>query len=1182
MVDVIEENGAAAPVDRRRKVERVTRSTRGRRVRGTRRRPGQVTSAALAALLGLTASWAAGPGEAQPVSAPASLRGSVDVAAAAPTDAPASSPVEQPVVATPAPAVLAGGPITVSLADGVAALQVDRSTAPVELATTSIGDLDLTSIEPIASSSGTEVSFDWGDVTEWYRQSGEGVEHGYTVEGPVAAGSELVVRVDVGAGHPALVDGQTVLIERPNGSDLWYRGLFAFDADGTDLPASMRVVDAAIELRVDTAGAVYPITIDPVITEDQKVSTGETGLLGYDVDVDGNRMVASAPFSDLAATDAGAVNVYERVDSSSPWVLTTTIVSPDPAPGAGFGDSVAVNGDFLVVGESDRLGGLDEPGRVFVFLAAGGTTWEEIGPTGGYTVGTTGDGFGTSVAWIDEDDFVVGAPQATAGDSTSGGGLYRINIEGFLFDITPTGGLVATGDLLGASVAAGERPGSGSWVVAGAPGTESSGGAVHLMQLDIDMSVVGNTKYSGYAPGSNAGSAVDVDGNRAVSAGYGDGTTPLRLDVFEYGAGGWNADTVRTAASGPDPADPPNRYVDIDGGTIAIGDGGAGGRVALFQYTGSELSVNPIDTFEPVGRVPGDRVGRSVALDGPTLIAGAPGDTTNAGAVYSATVTEIAAPQAPIVVDSLLDTVADDGLCTLREAITAADTDTAANGCAAGSGADTIVFAVSGTIPLAPALSSTLVAGAITTDITIDGVDTDIVLDGQGATSVLRVNAGGAVTLANLTVANGRQQGCDGGDTCGAVLNYGTLRVRNSTFSANQTLGLGNGAAITNRGGGNLTVDRTTFVDNLSGNAGAIWNASDASGTLTTAVVTNSTFVNNGSGGAGAIYNTFNASLTVRNSTFVDTTGPSTIRNAGGAAPVVLENTIVTKAGSAACDGPDPFIADSFNLDTDGTCDSASTASLAQLDLGPLADNGGPTQTVALGDSSVAIGAGDETVCSAGPVNGVDQRGAVRPIDSGCDSGASEYVGLCTATWTGGGENGVFTDFRNWIPDVPTVNDIACIGGTPGDIVFIPSGAAVDVAGFGSMNQSLVVDGTLDIEEASTLDGPVTVNGAFNTVGGVKLTTGGTIDGTITGPIMIDTGAIVDILGGTITGATTTLTNLGDVVVTGPNFLFGDSATIENTGTWTWDSDGAQEVQLADPFTSSFENVGTVEKARAR
>ena len=54
-----------------------------------------------------------------------------------------------------------------------------------------------------------------------------------------------------------------------------------------------------------------------------------------------------------------------------------------------------------------------------------------------------------------------------------------------------------------------------------------------------------------------------------------------------------------------------------------------------------------------------------------------------------------------LTVNSLADTVAIDGNCTLREAIQNANNDAATNAdCAAGSGADTITFSVSGTITL--------------------------------------------------------------------------------------------------------------------------------------------------------------------------------------------------------------------------------------------------------------------------------------------------------------------------------------------------------------------------------------------------------------------------------------------------------------------------------------------------
>jgi hypothetical protein len=63
------------------------------------------------------------------------------------------------------------------------------------------------------------------------------------------------------------------------------------------------------------------------------------------------------------------------------------------------------------------------------------------------------------------------------------------------------------------------------------------------------------------------------------------------------------------------------------------------------------------------------------------------------------------------------------------------------------------------------------------------------------------------------------------------------------------------------------------------------------------------------------------------------------------------------------------------------------------LDPAGLANNGGPTQTIALQVGSPAINAGDESVCAAPPVNNLDQRGYVRPEDgaTSCSIGAYEY-----------------------------------------------------------------------------------------------------------------------------------------------------------------------------------------------
>jgi len=63
--------------------------------------------------------------------------------------------------------------------------------------------------------------------------------------------------------------------------------------------------------------------------------------------------------------------------------------------------------------------------------------------------------------------------------------------------------------------------------------------------------------------------------------------------------------------------------------------------------------------------------------------------------------------------------------------------------------------------------------------------------------------------------------------------------------------------------------------------------------------------------------------------------------------------------------------------------------------LGPLANNGGPTQTLALLSGSPAIGAGNATISNAAPINGLDQRGINRTTS---DIGAYSFGIQVTTT----------------------------------------------------------------------------------------------------------------------------------------------------------------------------------------
>ena len=347
---------------------------------------------------------------------------------------------------------------------------------------------------------------------------------------------------------------------------------------------------------------------------------------------------------------------------------------------------------------------------------------------------------------------------------------------------------------------------------------------------------------------------------------------------------------------------------------------------------------------------------------------------------------------ASITVNSLADVAANDGACTLSEAITAANTDTASGAavgeCAAGAGADAITFGVAGTITLTAGLPT------ISTDLSIAGAGA-ITVSGASSFRAFHITAG-TVSLSGITVSAGMAvQG-------GGILSGSTLTVTNSTFSGNT--GSFGGGGIYNLGG-DLTVANSTFSGNSADRGGGIYNAG---GTLTvansafsgntavngggiydvgTASVTNSTISGNTATSGGGIFNGTGRTLTVTNSTLSGNTATFGGGGLTAQGTETLVNTII--AGNTAPVGADiDFVAETITTSVIGVPGGKTLADI--LVPAGLADNGGPTQTIALAlvVGNPAIDAGTASVCAAAPVYALDQRGLPRP--SACDIGAYE------------------------------------------------------------------------------------------------------------------------------------------------------------------------------------------------
>lgn len=156
-----------------------------------------------------------------------------------------------------------------------------------------------------------------------------------------------------------------------------------------------------------------------------------------------------------------------------------------------------------------------------------------------------------------------------------------------------------------------------------------------------------------------------------------------------------------------------------------------------------------------------------------------------------------------------------------------------------------------------------------------------------------------------------------------------------------------------------------------------------------------------------------NVGMVVTNSTFSNladhTNITFTFSGVQSGVSLALSDVVVAMDMSdivvAVCNGGIPMITSGgHNIVTDSSCNLTSTGDQQNTDplLNTLADNGGPTQTMSLQAGSPAINGGDDSVCAASPVNGVDQRGMTRPGvgQTHCSVGAFEEQAAPTDTPT--------------------------------------------------------------------------------------------------------------------------------------------------------------------------------------
>ncbi len=330
----------------------------------------------------------------------------------------------------------------------------------------------------------------------------------------------------------------------------------------------------------------------------------DSQFFGEQVDIDGDTIVVGAPRDPEGGTRAGAAYVFQRDDGDPTlWQESIKLRPADLAEEDRFGSSVSIRGDTIAVGSLLDDDADVDAGSAYIFERPGGgdNTWTEVAkllPSAALSNGT----FGNSIALSEgESTVVVGQPRRADGiDATGVAYVFGRDVGGAdawgeADVLSPNDG--ADFDLFGIDVDI-----SGDTIAVGSLFSDPKGedsGSVYLYERNtidpnqwdflVKLAAVDGDRAGRY------GRSVALDGDSLVVGSVGDddsGSFSGSAYVHqrnEGGAGSWGLVTKLVPYDGA-PNDLFGRSVDLNGGTVI---GGASGHDARGSSAGAAYIFDP-------------------------------------------------------------------------------------------------------------------------------------------------------------------------------------------------------------------------------------------------------------------------------------------------------------------------------------------------------------------------------------------------------------------------------------------------------------------------------------------------------------------------------------------------------------------------------------------------------------
>ena len=222
------------------------------------------------------------------------------------------------------------------------------------------------------------------------------------------------------------------------------------------------------------AGAVYIFHRTGINTWDAGMKIMASDAEAYDyfggsVAISGDYVIVGTDGGDDGGINSGAAYIFHRTGTNT-WDVETKIMASDAEAEDWFGTSVAISGDYAIVGASGEDGGGSDAGAVYVFYRTGTNTWD-AGTKIMASDAEAYDYFGSSVA-ISGDDVIIGAFREDEGGIDTGAvyTFQRSGINTWGAGTKVVASDAETYDYFGASVAI-----SGDYAIIGAPEEDERG-----------------------------------------------------------------------------------------------------------------------------------------------------------------------------------------------------------------------------------------------------------------------------------------------------------------------------------------------------------------------------------------------------------------------------------------------------------------------------------------------------------------------------------------------------------------------------------------------------------------------------------------------------------------------------------------------------------------------------------